>query len=229
LRKTVLKERTLKRVLVCSAGWLVLTLMAGISEAAPLTFQFTGTVTQINTDPADPFSGAIGFGTPLSGSYTFDDAAADGAADSKTGSYASAGLPFGLSLDIAGFPVGTSDLVNIGIADDFAGGLDQYTVFSSAANGAFSLSIILQDFSGIVFSSDALPLIPPNLAGFLTRDFHLVAEVDGNAVQIDGTIDSLTTTVVPEPSALALAAGGLVVLMAVRRVSSRQISVRKAK
>jgi hypothetical protein len=191
--------------LTVAIGWLAVSTAAG----APLTFQFTGTVTQLNTDPTDAFAGAIGFGSSVSGSYTFESLAVDGAADTDTGSYSSAGSPFGLSADISGFPFGTGDLVNIGVANNFAEGVDQYTVFATASDGSFSFSILLQNASGTAFSGDALPLAPPNLAMFSIREFHLIADVDGNQVQIDGAINTLQVAAVPEPGTATLLAAAL--------------------
>ena len=165
--------------------------------AAPLTFQFTGTVTQIVTDPADPFGASIGFGTPVTGFFTFDSAAPDGAADPSTGSYTSIGAPFGLQMLIAGFAFPGDSSLNVGVGNDFGGTTDFYTLFAS---GSSQISVTMMDPSGAVFADTSLPLTPPDIAAFLTRTFHLDTEVDGNIVQIDGTIDSLTMeSQVPEP------------------------------
>src|SRR5262245_7108113 len=47
------------------------------AEAAPVTFAFTGAVTQTMFDPNDPSGGEITAGTGFSGSYTFESTASD--------------------------------------------------------------------------------------------------------------------------------------------------------
>jgi hypothetical protein len=194
--------------------------------------QFSGTVTQVPLlDPQDPFFGTIGANTAFTGSYTFDKFTPDALpADPNTGSYSVTGNPFGLALNIAGNTFSTSDFLNIGIANDFAG-VDQYTVLAQFTSGEpFTIELFFQDNSGTKFGSDAQPPAP-NLAGFTFNSLFVDALVNGNQVQINGVIDSMSSfpgiplgpygggvTPVPEPfSIVLLASVWLAVCLGLRR------------
>jgi hypothetical protein len=61
-------------------------------NASAITFSYTGAITQVAAlDPENPFPVALDFGSPFSGTYTFNGAAPDGAADAASGSYLSSG------------------------------------------------------------------------------------------------------------------------------------------
>jgi hypothetical protein len=173
---------------------------AAAAHADLVTFQFTGVVTQV---PIDDLYGDISFGNAITGSYSFNSLAADGApADATTGSYTSLGIPYVFNASFAGHVFSVTDYLNIGV---FNSVVDQYTVF--ALNPTLTLEIFLQDNSGAVFGNDQLPLFPPPLGSFVLRDFHFDQVLDGET-QVDGRIDSLTCSsgctanVVPEPSGL---------------------------
>ena len=83
--------------------FLLLPIVVFLSPASgsPITFQFTGAVTQV---PIDDVYGDIAFGNLNQGSYTFNSAALDLIpADFETGSYTSAGLPYGMTLTVRSF------------------------------------------------------------------------------------------------------------------------------
>jgi hypothetical protein len=199
----------------------------GPASASLITFSFTGTVTQFNADPDDPFGGGIGFGTAIAGSYTFESTTPDSAAAATTGSYQMAGPPFGVTATMAGEIFSITDFLAINVADDFGGSVDQYGVlacaggpgscFSTTGSGALTIGLFLEGPTGI-FGSDGLPLTAPPLASFATRDFRLFANAGDNQVEIEGTLDSLTCTAgcdgvpVQEPSSLLLLAAGLTAL-----------------
>ena len=187
----------------------------GTANAAPITFQFSGVITQV---PIDGIFGDIFAGDLFFGSYTFDSAAADAIpADPATGSYTSAGAPFGMTVMIGVHVFSTSNLLNIGIMN---GLVDQYTVLALSAGGDLTLELFLQDNTAGVFANDGLPLSAPSLASFTLMDFRLSQTFETGEVQVDGRIDALTT--VPEPATGALSCGVLLLLaLAHYRRSSR--------
>lgn len=183
----------------------------GVASANPITFTFSGSVTQTNFDPNDPFFGAVAFGSLFSGDYTFDPAAPDGNASGSGGSYNAAGAPFGWNLLLGGRNF-SNDLLNIGVANNFGTGADQYTVTGGLGTDLV-LALFFEDGTGTVFAGDALPLAL-SLSSFGFNSFVLSGLLDGNQIEIQGSITALqslgqTPTVVPEPATLSLLAAGL--------------------
>jgi len=163
------------------------------AHAQPVPFAFTGSVTQINSDPADPFAGGIHLGTGFSGSFVFNSATADGLpADPVTGSYDSSGTAFRTMVDLGGRVFTVNAALHIGVANNYSGAIDQYTVVGRNADGSTVLELLLEDPGGSAFSGDALPLTPPSLTGFTVTRFTFTAQdVDGNYVEILGNVSSL--------------------------------------
>jgi parallel beta-helix repeat protein len=184
-------------------------------EAAPVTFAFTGAVTQTMFDPDDPSGGEITFGTGFSGSYTFESTAADQISGGGSGSYASPmGAPYGFAVNFGpGHDFITSDALSIGVVDN-AGGIDAYSVL--ACFGGFScpdvvMELFLGDVDGSAITGDALPLDTLPFEAFEVAFFALRGLIDGNQVEILGRLSSLSCTEgcvapqpVPEPGTLLL-------------------------
>jgi hypothetical protein len=207
------------------AAWLC----AGWAEpcaAAPITFNFTGSVTQTTFDPNDPFGGAIAFGTTFSGSYTFESTAPDNIPFATNGSYNAFGAPYLFTVNIGGaFTFLTSDALNIGTGN---GGTDQYSVLACAGGpfcfGSYA-AIFLEDIDGAVFPGDALPSVAPPLSAFETALFTFRGFVNFNQVEIIGQLDSLVCsagcdpvgTPVSEPATLFLVGTALTALRLRRR------------
>ena len=84
----------------------------------------------------------------------------------------------------------------------------------------------LEDFEATVFLSDALPLTPPPLLAFESRQFffqlndasaNLLLDVNGTITSLDCIAGCDQPTPVPEPATLSLLAGGPGLLAARRR------------
>jgi hypothetical protein len=196
---------------------------AGEAEAAPITFAFTGAVTQTMFDPNDPSGGEITFGTGFSGSYTFESTASDRISNGSSGSYDSpAGAPYGFAVSFGqGHDFVTSDALTVGVIDN-AGGIDAYSVL--ACFGGFTcpevmLELFFGDLDGSVFADDALPLDTLTFEAFEVATFALRGIIDGNQVEILGNLSSLSCTEgceapqpVPEPGTLLLLTPALAAL-----------------
>jgi Periplasmic copper-binding protein (NosD) len=202
----------------------------GDAEAAPVTFAFTGAVTQTMFDPDDPSGGEIAFGTNFSGRYTFESTASDQIATPGSGSYASpAAAPYGFAVNFGpGHDFITSDALTIGVFDN-AGGTDGYSVL--ACFGGFTcpnitLELFLGDFDGSAFTGDALPLDSLTFGAFAVATFALRGLIDGNQVEILGNLDSLSCTdgcvpqqpqPIPEPGTMLLLSPALAAVALRRR------------
>lgn len=194
--------------------WLVAAAMiataAGVS-AAPVTFAFAGGVTD------DPFGTGL---TSFAGSFTFDSAAADAAPAPSTGSYTSLGPAFGIevSFDAGAATAAVGGTLNVGIANNFAGPVDQYTV--TGIDGFTELALFLEDASAGVFASDALPPLPPALAAFSFRQFRWFGTDPNDPREILGTVDTLSCVAgcsrvpLPEPVSGALVSIAIVAMAA---------------
>ena len=178
---------------------------ASAAGAAPLTFDFSGSVTD------DPF-GTSHFGAPISGSFSFDSAALDLIAGAATGGYLSEGADFGFAAMVDGVAYGAAGSLFVGVVD---AGSDQYTV--TAEGGATTLELLFDDASGTALASDALPT-SLSLESFGFRRFRLF----GDGTEILGSVDTLSSggvaAPVPEPETVVLLGAGLLLLKLRRRV-----------
>jgi hypothetical protein len=211
-------------VVVGALAFFLVGFAATPAFAVPITFAFTGLVSQEPLlDPDDPFGGSIAVDTPFSGTFVFESTTADGDASANGGSYTSTGGV--LSVTIGGQVFTASDLLNIGVGNDFAGS-DFYTVFAQLSSGPdpFDVSLFLQDDDGTALNSALLPTDAPPFASFEVATLFLSGTVQGNQVQIQGDLASLTCidgciplVPVPEPSTLTLLGASLACLCRRRR------------
>jgi MYXO-CTERM domain-containing protein len=185
-------------------------------HASPITFSFTGAVTD------DPF-GLSSFGAPISGSYTFDSASTDSIPSPSTGSYASVGPGFGFRANVDGTMYSVLGTTSINTANNITG-VDQYGAI--AIGGGLTLEIFFQDATATALSNDGLPLVPPLIAAFGFRQFRLFSD----DAEFLGSVTSLTCTAgcstrpVPEPASpwlLAAAALAMTCLMQRRKLLIR--------
>ena len=189
---------------------------ASAAGATTIQFNFTGNVTD---DAINGCGGVVACGA-VTGSYVFDNAAPDGNAAVDIGLYAATSIT--LSIDGSLFFSAANGVINVA---NFSA-VDQYGLLALggiASNGsAADLSVLLQDFTGTAFSTDALPLTPSALALLLPGGFTLNASDD--SFQLLGLITSISCSrdcggVIPvsEPPLVLLFATGLVVACLRRR------------
>ncbi len=188
------------------------------ATAAIVTFEFSGTVTDVPaSDPGDPFGGVLASGAPIAGSYTFDSNATDSIPDPASGSYAFSGPSYDLTFSIDGVPFGPFGAFSINTQH---GPPDFYGVLGSDGGLTFSLS-----FTGTALLDDTLPLTPSALAGFFgasgSRTFELFYDTIDLQYQVQGVIDTFTTSAVPEPGTLMLLGAGIAAAWRRRRSGAR--------
>ena len=202
-----IKQLSVKGLFLPAIALCSLLVVAGISEAAPVTFSFNGAVSEV-TGVLFP---TIGAGS-MSGNVTFDSAATPIAPG--TGVYLNSIT--GLNLNIGGYHASYTPGLNgiVIINSPPMGGADNVTGFSTmigaAINGTSPSSFLvsLTDPSGNVFSNLDLATTPPSLGSFASNQWRLVF---GNGNMVVGSLSTLTA--VPLPAAVILFGAGLISLV----------------
>ncbi len=197
-----------------------LSLISAHARADPVTFSYAGTITQVAAlDPASPFPQLVEFGTAFNGTYTFDSEAVNGIlGDPSSGSFAS---PLGtLTLNLGGLSFAFTG-ISIGVFN--SPGFDFYSVLFAENPTAdnptgIQLSLSLQDLTGTALSSNALPLLPPSLSLFdTTNAFFFTDTIDGNQVEVGGSLDALAVPEPPAPVVLVIIAAAAATWLRRRR------------
>lgn len=205
----------------------VILFLAGNANAALITFDFEGTVTDIN-------GGSLPFrfsqSDTLSGSYTFESNTPDSdIGNVNNGDYQQAVTNLDANLDdyLFGSSGGASDgdlNKNLSLTQD------SYTYnFDAGINGSLTGDDILSqqihafhfnltDTSGSVFSDDSLPLTPLTLSAFDEARWTLEFVFDEAPRYVSGNITSLTMApAVPIPASAWLFGSGLIGLVGIAR------------
>jgi hypothetical protein len=188
--------------------------------ATPITFGFQGNVISVTSS----LGGTFNTTQTISGSYTFESTTPNVfAPDPNFGAYS--GALTALSFAVNGYTatLGSGGTNNIIVLNDL--GQDRYQVnngpFSGSSVNGFSpnfFALDLIDPTQTAFSTNLLPLVPPNLALFSTtppsRQITLsFIDTAGTNAFVIANLNSLTA--VPEPSVLLLMVTGLVGLLTV--------------
>lgn len=193
-----------------SLGCVLMLALAGPALAVPVTFNVGGVITSVD-DPDHILPPGVQVGSTWGGSYTFDSEATDlNPNDARVGRYLM-GTGGGVMLDVAGIPFSAdgSEMVTV-VWDNYYPGGDVYQV---ASGGVFSWrSLFVNEFGfslggpGTIFSTDALPLSPPDFALFEASTFGFNGYDAANQLFfISGAVTHLT----PEPAAAVLLMAGM--------------------
>jgi len=189
----------MRNMLALTIATFVSAIAAPTGLAEPITFMFSGEVQQV-FDPDGLLTGTVTIGTPFFGQYTFESSTPDIDARPRFGIYTNAILS--VSGAVGGLPFGgpSSASNTISIHD---GGLliapDDYhlTTRVTVLSEILPFAVFWRDSDGLLYSTDALPLVPPDLALLEHAD---VTIGDERLFYVSGPIQQIT----PEPGALAL-------------------------
>jgi hypothetical protein len=190
------------------------------SQAAVVTFGFSGTVAYV-TNPSNAAPAGVAYGTPFTGSLTYDTSAIvngiDFDPDPSSGDYyfgTNGGLSFTVSIGGHTFAstkhLAGSPYAAIIIANDYYG-MDSFqsedSVPSVLMDGAAfpgncdagGIYMELEDTNAVAFSDDSLPLVPPPLPKFSAIHRLEIYGVRNHTTVFDigGPITSITA--VPQP------------------------------
>ncbi|MBI4718873.1 MAG: hypothetical protein HY763_13795 [Planctomycetes bacterium] len=178
------------------------------APASPVTFGFTGEVTTV-LDPFGLLQGHVSPGMPIHGAYTFESKTPDSLPTfPSSGVYENAIVgsegQIG-TLDYALFDTPSAANLIAVENNNFGLGRDRYLAASSNLFLAYhiGLNIELVDSSQQMFSSDALPLLPPSLDSVDSARFRMGTSEELR-VLVTGELSSFF--IVPEPATLVLAA-----------------------
>ena len=210
--KHFLEDKKMRKKSIVLIVALVLLLTANL-KAVPITFEFTGVVSEI-TDPESVFDSSIIPGVLFNGSYTFDSDAVDQDHDPSVGIYSylePAPTGFSMSVEILSSLFESIPPCGIGVRNSFS--YDAYSVYVSLDKTGFSdFGIELELISGKEWlDSDDLPLTPPPLSEVTSNIFDIYYITDETEEgHIRGQLSTLT--LIPEPATLLIFTLGAVMM-----------------
>ena len=200
-------------------------LVPSTAQAAPMTFSFSVRVTEL-VGSASTLLPTLAVGDTITGEFTFDSSTPDAVpANPLFGSYVSTPptvLPFSTFVDVEGERFSWSGS-RVAVTNTPA--FDVYIIENAGVPslplGLTSASFIGQLNGGNPFTSDALPLTPPDPTLANTAPFSLWLGPNTGPDRIRGVVTEITAGVAqaPEPATLVLFGSGLFALARRRRRS----------
>ena len=191
----------------------ILASAATSANASLITFNFTGTVTLVES----PLGGTFSLGQTLSGSYTFDSSIA--ATGASTSNFAVFNALTSFNFSIGGYSASSSGAPEIQVDNDpGAPNHDRYAIVSQASNGltgpdvsSLALNTFgfrLDDSTDSVFSNALILPTALNFSDFTSSSFFVFFTNSAGALSIvSGTLTDVSAA--PLPATLPLFASGL--------------------
>lgn len=206
-------------------------LAAGIAQAAPVTYYFGGQLTYV-----DPFlSPTLAVENGFSGTITYESTTADSSPTDPNRGYYYTSPALAVTINGLSFSIASGGNSSVVVINDLSG-TDNFFFSASPGGSATTGSsingyapvaflLLMDDYTGSAFSSDALPSSELDLALFEVSRFEFFLENRGSLhpdVYVNGQLSYLSLTApnatgIPEPGSLALLGLALAATLVVRR------------
>jgi len=200
---------------IVAVSVLLAAALFSVSAMAATTASYTGVIESSNVTGYFPNGDNVTF----SGSFIYDENAADLGSSIAEGLYTSSGSPYGATFSAGGYSFSFPGVVKIDVLDGFSGVMDQFKLTAEATGvsmfgDTFDITIvaILLDLTQTALGSDAL--IQPVFANYSLSAFQFFIKDTVNNVRgiYDGSLTSMAVAAVPLPGGIALLGAGLALL-----------------